>query len=63
LSEDRSGAGEHSRQRRVAELERRIAAMEARDDADFGAFTARDWWICAIFGLAGPAAALWWFAG
>ena len=57
------GEAQRMHQQRVAELERRIAELERLDDAAFGHFTARDWWVCVIGAVVVPAAALWWFAG
>ncbi|HSF01996.1 MAG TPA: hypothetical protein VLA62_03225 [Solirubrobacterales bacterium] len=48
---------------RVAELESRIRAIEALDDASLGRFGAWDWIAAVLCGLVLPAAALWWFAG
>jgi hypothetical protein len=62
----RSGApGEAQRlqQRRVEELERRIAELEGLDESAFGRFTAWDWGVCVVGALVLPVLALWWFAG
>jgi hypothetical protein len=59
---DAPGEALRTHQQRVAELEQRIAEMEALEDAAFGAFTARDWWACVIGAVVLPALALWWFA-
>ena len=48
---------------RVAELERRIAELEALEDSAFGGFSAWDWLACVIGALLVPALAAWWFAG
>jgi len=47
---------------RVRELERRIEELEAQDEAAFGHFTAWDWTVCTVFGLALPLLAIWWWA-
>ena len=47
---------------RVRELERRIEELEAQDDAAFGQFTAWDWTVCTLFGLALPLLMIWWWA-
>lgn len=44
---------------RVRELERRIQELEAQDEAAFGHFTAWDWTVCTVFGLALPLLAIW----
>ena len=44
---------------RVRELERRIQELEAHDEAAFGHFTAWDWIVCTVFGLALPLLAIW----
>ena len=44
---------------RVRELERRIEELEAHDETAFGHFTAWDWTVCIVFGLALPLLALW----
>jgi hypothetical protein len=45
---------------RRAELERRIAELEAQDDAAFGAFGRGDWLLCAALAVGAPALALLW---
>ena len=47
---------------RVRELARRIDELEAHDEAAFGRFTAWDWTVCTVFGLALPLLAIWWWA-
>jgi len=47
---------------RVRELERRIQELETVDEAAFGRFTAWDWTICIVFGLALPLLGIWWWA-
>ena len=39
---------------RIAELERRIHEMERHAEEAFGEFTALDWWLCILAGLALP---------
>jgi len=47
----------------VEELEQRIEAIEALDDATIGQFTGWDWFVCVIGAIVLPALAMWWFAG
>ncbi|MBW2295436.1 MAG: hypothetical protein JRG89_15115 [Deltaproteobacteria bacterium] len=47
---------------RVRELERRIQELETLDEAAFGHFTAWDWTVCIVFGLALPLLGIWWWA-
>ena len=47
----------------VLELQRRIEELEGMNEAAFGEFTSRDWWICILGSLVIPLLALWWFAG
>ena len=47
---------------RARELERRIEELEAQPEATFGHFTAWDWTVCTVFGLALPLLAIWWWA-
>ena len=44
------------------EVERRIRELEAQDEAAFGHFTAWDWTLCTVFGLALPLLAILWWA-
>jgi hypothetical protein len=46
----------------VAELERRIEAIEGLDEARFGAFTPLDWVLCVLLFLVVPHLLLWWFS-
>jgi hypothetical protein len=45
----------------VAELERRIAAIESPDAAEYGQFNRLDWWACVLGGLLLPYLAVLWF--
>ena len=47
---------------RRAELERRIAELEAQDDAEFGPFGRGDWWLCTALALVAPALVFLWLA-
>lgn len=46
----------------VADLERRLEALEALDDSDVGSFTSLDWFFCITGSIVIPVIALWWFA-
>jgi hypothetical protein len=48
---------------RRRELERRIEALEADDEAAFGHFTVWDWTACTIFSLVLPLLFFWRCAG
>ncbi len=48
---------------RVEELQQRIEQLEGQDESAFGRFSAWDWLICVLGGIAAPAVAAWWFAG
>jgi len=48
---------------RRQELERRIEAIEASDEEEFGRFTALDWAACIAMALVLPLLAVWWYAG
>lgn len=48
---------------RTRELERRIEALEARDEAAFGHFTAWDWAACTVFAFVLPLLFFWRCAG
>lgn len=52
-----------SRATRAQELLRRIAELEAHDEADFGRFTAWDWVACVTLCVALPLLVVWRFAG
>jgi hypothetical protein len=47
---------------RIAELERRIAILEAEPDDRFGRFTRADWLVVWTIGVALPLQALWHFS-
>jgi len=46
----------------LRELERRLAWMTEADEAEFGAFTRLDWWICTLCFFALPLVVVWWMA-
>ena len=48
-----------NREQLVADLERRL---EALDDSDVGSFTSLDWFFCITGSIVIPVIALWWFA-
>ncbi len=48
-----------TRDPRVRELERRIAELEAHDEATFGQFTAWDWAGCIVFTIVVPLLLVW----
>jgi hypothetical protein len=58
-----SSGGVSERERLVADLERRIDELEVLGDAELGAFTSLDWFLCVAGCIVLPALALWWFAG
>lgn len=61
MSERAEGTG--AERDRIAELERRIRALEELDGATLGRFTGWDWLVCVLGGVVLPVVALWWFAG
>jgi hypothetical protein len=48
---------------RIAELERRIALLDAEPEERFGRFTAIDWAVVWVFAVALPLFGLWRCAG
>jgi len=52
-------AEQTNREQLVADLERRL---EALDDSDVGSFTRLDWFFCITGSIVIPVIALWWFA-
>jgi hypothetical protein len=46
----------------LRELERRLAWMTESDEAEFGAFTRLDWWICTLCFFVLPLVVVWWMA-
>ena len=46
----------------VRELERRLAALSAAEDSDFGRFTSLDWAICVAGFVVLPLLLFWWAA-
>lgn len=61
--EPRADRERAARERRIAELRRRIEALEALDESAFGRFTEWDWVVCILISVIGPVAALWWAHG
>ena len=51
-----------SRDRDIAELERRIELLERLDESIPGNFTRWDWGVCVLGAVIVPCLALWWFA-
>jgi hypothetical protein len=57
-----TSAEQTNREQLVADLERRLEALEALDDSDIGSFTSLDWFFCITGSIVIPVIALWWFA-
>ena len=57
-----TSAEQTNREQLVADLERRLEALEALDDSDIGSFTRLDWFFCITGSIVIPVIALWWFA-
>jgi hypothetical protein len=57
-----TSAEQASHERLVADLERRLEALEALDDSDVGSFTSLDWFFCITGSIVIPVIALWRFA-
>ncbi len=57
-----TSAEQANREQLVADLERRLDALEALDDSDVGSFTSLDWFFCITGSIVIPVIALWWFA-
>ena len=58
-----TSAEQANREQHVADLERRLEALEALDDSDVGSFTSLDWFFCITGSIVIPVIALWRFAG
>ena len=57
-----TSAEQTNREQLVADLERRLEALEALDDSDVGSFTSLDWFFCITGSIVIPVIALWRFA-